>query len=229
VTPLVTSYVRAADDPASQAAYWQPAVSYLRGHLTPSYRVEAVDTAGHWAALYLPRTGIPLARGWFRQDDFPQNELLYDRLGARSYVRWLRRMGVRYVLLTTARPDYSARVEAALVSRGRVPLKPVFRTPALTVYELPSPTPIITGPGAARLNRMDESSIVATVARTGDYRIAVRYSRYWQTSVGCVRRAPDGMIRLAVPRPGPVRLAFSPTAGRAIAALTGRPARSCAR
>ena len=228
VTPLATSYVRAADDPASQAAYWQPAISFLRGHLTPSYRVEAVDTAGHWAALYLPRAGIPLARGWFRQDDFPQNELLYDRLGPRSYVRWLRSMGVRYVLLTTARPDYSARAEAALVGSGRSPLEAVYRTPDLIVYEVPSATPIITGPRPARLSRMGESTIVATIARAGTYRIAVRFSRYWQTSAGCLRRAPDGMISLSVQRPGPVRLRFFPTPGRALAALAGRPARSCA-
>ena len=65
---------------AAQPEYWQPAVNYLSRHLTPSYRVESVDTAGHWAAAYLPRAGIPLTRGWFRQDDFPQNEVLYDQL-----------------------------------------------------------------------------------------------------------------------------------------------------
>jgi hypothetical protein len=229
VTPLAASYVRAAEDPASHAAYWQPAISYLRGHLTPSYRVEAVDTAGHWAALYLPRAGIPLARGWFRQDDFPQNELLYDELGPGSYVRWLRSMGVRYVLLTSARPDYSARAEAALVRGPRSPLIGVFRTLELTVYEVPGATPIITGPAAAEVVKMGESNIVATVARAGTYRVALRFSRYWQPSSGCLKRAPDGMIRLTVPRPGSIRLEFSPTPKRALAALAGRPARSCAR
>jgi hypothetical protein len=228
VTPLATSYVRAADDPASHAQYWQPAVSYLRAHLTPSFRVEAVDTSGHWAALYLPRAGIPLARGWFRQDDFPQNELLYDHVGARSYLRWLHGMGVRFVLLTRARPDYSARAEAALVGGARSPLREVFRTRDLAVYEVPGARRIITGPGTARLSRMDESSIVASVGRGGTYRIAVRFSRYWQTSAGCLARTADGMISLTVPQPGSIRLRFSPTAGGALAALAGRPARSCA-
>jgi len=40
--------------------------------------VEAVDTAEHWPAAYLPDAGIPIVRGWYRQSDFPQNELLYD-------------------------------------------------------------------------------------------------------------------------------------------------------
>jgi hypothetical protein len=229
VTPLAISYVRSAEDPAAHASYWQPAVSYLQEHLTPSYRVEAVDTAGHWAALYLPRAGIPLARGWFRQDDFPQNELLYDRLGAQSYVRWLHSMGVRYVLLTRARPDYSARAEAALVGGPRSTLAPVLRTPNLTVYEVPSPTPIITGPGPARVTKLGETRIAVTVARAGTYRVAVRFSRYWQPSAGCLEKARDGMIRLEAGAPGPIRLHFSPTPTSALAAVAGRSSRSCAR
>jgi hypothetical protein len=227
VTPLATSYVRAADDPAAHAAYWQPAVTYLRGHLAPSYRVEAVDTAGHWAALYLPRAGIPLARGWFRQDDFPQNEALYDDLGPRTYVRWLRSLGVRYVLLTSAQPDYSARAEAAVVRGPRSPLRPVFRTADLTVYEVPAATPIITGPAPARVVKLGESRIVVDVGGAGTYRVAVRFSRYWQPSIGCVTRARDGMISLSAPRGGPIRLDFSPSPARALAALAGRSARSC--
>ena len=67
-------------------------------------------------------------------------------------------MGVRYVLLTMAQLDYSARAEAALVGGARSPLEPVFRTSELTVYELRAATPIITGAGSARVRRMDESS-----------------------------------------------------------------------
>jgi hypothetical protein len=228
VTPLVTSYARGQGDPAAHAAYWQPAVSYLRAHLTPSYRVEAVDTAGHWAALYLPRAGIPLARGWFRQDDFPQNEVLYDDLGPQAYLRWLRGLGVRYVVLTKAAPDYSARAEAAIVGGARSPLRPVFRSLDLTVYEVPGATPIVTGPGVARVLSMSESRIVASVSRPGTYRVAVRASRYWRPSAGCAVRGQDGMIRLAVPRAGRVRLAFAPDPRKALAALAGHAARSCA-
>jgi hypothetical protein len=228
VTPLAVSYARSNGDPAAHAAYWQPAVSYLRSHLTPSYRVEVVDTAGHWAALYLPRAGIPLARGWFRQADFPQNEVLYDDLGPRAYMRWLRGLGVRYVVLTKAAPDYSARAEAAIVGGPRSPLRAVFRTLQLTIYEVPRPTPILTGPAPGRVLAMSESRIDVAVARTGTYRIAVRFSRYWRPSAGCAVRATDGMIRLSVPRPGRVRLTFAPDPGRALAALAGRAARSCA-
>ena len=109
---------------------------FLERNLTPSYRVEVVDTTGHWGAVYLPKAGIPLARGWFRQDDFPENQLLYSALGPRAYTRWLRSLGVRYVVLTSAPVDYSARGEAAVVRGGRAPLRPVFATRQLTVFEL---------------------------------------------------------------------------------------------
>ena len=118
VTPLAASFAHATGDPAAKARYWTPAIRYLHRHLGPSYRVEAVDTEGHWAAVYLPRAGIPLTRGWFRQDDFPQNEVLYDNLTGATYRAWLRSLGVRYVVLTDAPTDYSAKREALLIQSG---------------------------------------------------------------------------------------------------------------
>ncbi len=88
---------------------------------------------------------------------------------------------------------------------------------------------MITGPGRGRVLTMSESRIVLRVFRPGTYRLAVRFSRYLTPSVGCAVRGPDGMIRLSLPRAGLVRLAFAPDAGRALAALTGHAARSCAR
>ena len=127
---------------------WPAAISWVHAHLGADYRVEAVDTQGHWPAVYLADAGIPLARGWFRQDDFPQNQVLYSKLGAAAYLGWLRGLGVKYVVLSDAPPDYSARAEAALVSGGRAGLEPVFSTQTLTVYAVPNPQPIVTGPGA---------------------------------------------------------------------------------
>jgi len=229
MSPRSPSATRArSGDPAAHAAYWQPAVTFLRAHLTPSYRVEAVDTAGHWAALYLPRANIPLARGWFRQDDFPQNEVLYDHLGPQAYLGWLRRLGVRYVVLTKAAPDYSAKAEAQIVGGPRSPLRAVFWSAQLTVYEVPAARPIVTGPGSARVLSMSESRIVVAVTRPGTYRVAVRASRYWQPSVGCATRGSDGMILWTIPRAGRAHLAFAPGPGKALAALAGGKARSCA-
>jgi hypothetical protein len=227
VTPLAASYVQAEDGAAAHEAYWAPAVSFLHAHLTPSYRVEAVDTTGHWPALYLARADIPLARGWFRQNDFPQNEVLYDDLGAKAYLDWLRGLGVRYVVLTDSPVDYSARGEAALLRSGRSGLQPVYRAAHLTVYAVPRPTPILTGPPGGRVVAMTESRIVVSVRRAGDYRLAVRFSRYWQPSAGCATELKDGMTRLSLPRAGRASLKFAPGPGSALSALTGGPTRSC--
>src|SRR5207244_11474733 len=101
VTPRAANFTHSrSGGHDAQPTYWQPAITYLHAHLGPSYRVEAVDTLGHWAAVYLPDARIPLARGWYRQDDFPQNDVLYGKLGRGAYLSWLHRLAVRYVVLT---------------------------------------------------------------------------------------------------------------------------------
>jgi len=223
VTPLAASYAKGAADPASStAAYWAPAVRFLQQNLTPSYRVEVVDTTGHWGAVYLPKAGIPLARGWFRQDDFPENQLLYSALGPRAYTRWLRSLGVRYVVLTSAPVDYSARGEEAVVMSGQTPLRPVFTTSELAVFELDGARRIVTGPGKASVVRLTQSHAVLRLGRPGTYRVAIRYSPYWKSSTGCVWNGSDGMMRLVTPRAGTITLGFDVDAQRALTTLAGR-------
>ena len=78
-----------------------------------------------------PSNGIPIVRGWYRQADFPENELLYDaKLSPGHYRAWLRQLGVRYVVISDAPPDYSSQVEAQLIRSGRSGLVPVFRAAA---------------------------------------------------------------------------------------------------
>jgi hypothetical protein len=220
-TPLAYSFVHTASDPSASAAYWQPAIGFLHRELTPAYRVEAVDTAGHWEAVYLAQAGIPIVRGWFRQDDFPENELLYDPLGARSYLAWLHHFGVRYVVLTDAPLDYSARTEAALLRSGHSGLRPVFRTKDVTIFAVPSPAPIVTGPANPQVLSLGDSSIVLSLARPGTYRVAVNYSPYMSAPNACIRESPDGMIDLQAQKAGVLDLAFTLTASHALAAIAG--------
>lgn len=220
-TPLAYSFVRTSSDPSASAAYWRPVVAFLHRELTPAYRVEAVDTAGHWGAVYLARARIPIVRGWFRQDDFPQNELLYDSLGPRAYLAWLHRLGVRYVVLTNAPLDYSARREAKLLRSGRSGLVAVFRTSDVTVFAVPSPVPIVTGPADPQVLALDDSSIVLALARPGTYRVALHYSPYMAAKGACIRESSDGMIDLQARRPGVLTLAFTVTAAHALAAISG--------
>jgi hypothetical protein len=220
VTPLAASYLHGRADSTAQAATWTGPVAYLRTHLRPGYRVEAVDTAAHWPALYLAAADLPLARGWFRQDDFPLNAVLYSELGPGAYLRWLRSLGVAFVVLTDAPADYSARAEARLVASGRAGLEPVYLDGPVTVYRVPRPRPIVTGPASPRVLRLSESRLRLRVGG-GTVRIAVRWSPYWRASDGCLSKGPDGMLRLRTLRPRTVGIAFRVDASRLLGALAG--------
>jgi hypothetical protein len=222
VTPIAGQYFKGRSDPATKAAYWSPAVTFLRHHLTPAYRVEAVDTTGHWAAVYLAEAEIPLARGGFRQDDFPQNELLYDDLAPGAYLQWLRTLGVRYVVLANAPTDYSARGEAALLRSGQSGLPPVFRTRDLTIFEVPDARPILTGPRGGKVLRLTATRLIVDLPRRGEYRLAVRFSPFWHADNACLSRRADGMTTLTPQRPGRLELSFRVNAGSALAAVGGR-------
>ena len=225
LTPTVFNIVHGQSDPAATRAYWAPAISYLRGHLTPSYRVEVVDTTGHWAAAYLAEAQIPIARGGYRQDDFPQNKLLYDELGPSAYLAWLRRLGVRYVVLTSAPPDYSARGEADLLRSGRSGLRQVYARPNLRIFEVPSPKPILEG---GRVLAVTATRIAVDLPHAGAYRLAVRYSPYWHAENACLSQRTDGMTTVASDQPGRLQLRFHVSAGRALAtAVVGARSEIC--
>jgi hypothetical protein len=227
LTPLVASFARGEGDPGAAPAYWTPAVHFLHRHLSPDYRVEVVDTSRHWAAVYLPEAGIPLVRGWYRQADFPANALLYDRFGPHAYVRWLRSLGVRYVVRTDAPPDYSAEAESDLLAGGHSGLRVAFRSAHETVYRVPRPRALVTGPGGAHVTAMTEAGMRIVVVAPGRYRVAVRYSPYWHTEQGCVERRTDGMVGLALPRSGPVELNFQLGPTRMLKTLIGQTERRC--
>ena len=221
LTPLASSYVNSQSDVTATAKAWPAAIHFLHYRLGRNYRVEAVDTRGHWPAVYLADAGIPLARGWFRQDDFPQNQLLYSKLGPAQYLAWLRGLGVRFVILSDAPPDYSSRAEATLVASGRAGLVPVLATQSLTIYEVPNAQPILTGPGDPRIESLTESRMTVSVAQAGRYRLAVRWSPYWRASSGCLTKGKDGMLRLVTFGPADVQLRFDVNAERALDELTG--------
>ena len=156
--------------------------------------------------------------------------MLYDDLGPKAYLDWLRRLGVRYVVLTDAPPDYSARGEAALLRSGRDPLRPVFRAVHLTVLALPRRDADPARAAGARVLSMRESRIVRLLPPGR----AATASRFASRATGSRRRAArpgrsDGMIRLTVARPGDVALKFAPLPPEALDALTGAASRSCAR
>jgi hypothetical protein len=173
---------------------WLPALAFLQRHEGPNFRVEVVPTAEHWEAYYVPAAGFALARGWYRQLDLAQNPLLYgERIAAPAYRAWLRRLGIRYVLLPRAGLDGSgARPEAALLASGASGLRPAFSDLLWTIYELPRATPILSGPAAARLTELGHARIAGWTATPGDYTLRVRYMPYWRVVSGAVCVAPRG-------------------------------------
>jgi hypothetical protein len=227
VSPLAAGWARGSEDVSARARVWWAPVSYLHQHLRPGYRVEAVDTTDHWPAYYLASAKIPLARGWFRQDDFPFDALLYRHrtLAPAQYLGWLRRLGVAYVVLTRSPPDYSSRAEARLVRSGRANLHRVFSTRTISIYAVPRPQPIVRGPGRPTVLAFRESRLVIRVSRAGTYGVAVRWSPYWHASAGCLARSRDGMVELQMHRPATVHIAFDVNASSLLAALAGQSPR----
>ncbi|MBD0328924.1 MAG: hypothetical protein ICV64_02320 [Thermoleophilia bacterium] len=217
---------RTKDARTADAAFWEPALAFLRSHSTPDYRVEVVPTFGHWEAYWVPRAGFALARGWYRQLDLAQNPQLYrDPLSAREYERWLRRLGVRYVLLPDARlGPLGADREAELLMSGRGGLRRVFADGTWTIFELPRATPIMTGPAPARIHRFGHERIEATVGAPGVYRLRVRHTPYWRSPPGvCLRPAPGGATSVLASRAGRFTLMLAESPGALLRSALREP------
>jgi hypothetical protein len=234
VGPQVRDAYSAWNNPAAKASYWKPAIRFLeeRSRDVAGYRVQAVATWGHWDAYYIAGQRVPLARGWFRQEDFPQNSVLYDRnLTAEAYQSWLRALGVRYVLLPDAPLDFSSTGEARLLRSGRSGLVVVERTKHWTFFELPAATPIVTAPPGmeGQLVRLGQKQVEVWTSAPGRYEIRVRYSPYWRAVPAwtCISRTPSGMTAIEVPTRGYVKLEIDPDAASVAANTVSDAGHKC--
>lgn len=232
VLPAVTGWRTAARAEAADAAFWQPVLDFLAAHPDTDHRVEVVATADNWEAWYVARAGVPLARGWFRQDDFPVNDTLYDDpLTPAAYRAWMDATAVRYVFLSTDPLDYTARREAELLRGGRSGLRVVARSGAWTVYERPDAAALVT-PAGARVTRLGSDRIRLRVERPGTYRVSLRYTPYMRVSGGgtgaCLAPAAPWGTLLTAPATGDVELRFRVTPARAVRAAVGWGDAGCA-
>jgi len=218
VGPYVATVI-SRSDPAAQASFWTPLLRYVAVHSARDYRIEVVPTINHWEAYYVPRAGFAIARGWYQQLDNGENPGLNRRgLTAPSYRSWLRSVGVRFVVLAKDAIAAGSVAEARLLRSGSSGLVRVFAASDGSVYELPRPTPIITGPGRAAVTGLSFSTVDGWTAGRGDYLLRVHYTPLWRVRAGalCPRRAAGGMTLLDVRRPGPFRLRAAETAGTVI-------------
>ncbi len=221
--PAVAGWRTATESRAQDESFWYPVIAWVAEHPEPDQRVQVVATADNWEAYYLARRDVPLARGWFRQDDFPANAVLYGPLTARSYESWLRRTGVHYVFLPDDPLDYSARNEAELLRSGRSGLREVAQVGGWTVFELPRPTPIATPADGISIVSLTSDAVTLRVERPGTYRLRLRYTPYWSVEQGyacATPREPWG-TDLRVTSPGVVRLSFDVRLGTFVGAVLG--------
>ena len=234
--PAVAGWSTASASRADREEYWYPVIAFLDRHHDPNHRVEVVATADNWEAFHLARRGVPLARGWFRQDDFPGNAVLYEPLTPRAYEEWLRRVGVRYVFLPDDPLDYSGRNEAKLLRDGASGLDRVAKVGGWTVYELPDPTPIATPtgrqehpPDAVEVLSMTSDSMTLRVAGPGRYRLRLSYTPYWRVVRGlaCVGPAEPSGTEIRTVGAGVITLSFRVRLGKLVGAVLGSE-NSCA-
>jgi hypothetical protein len=201
--------VAARTDKSANPSFWSPLIGYVERHSSTDYRVEAVPTVNHWESYYLPKAGLPIARGWYEQLDAGDNPLLYRRpLTPRIYRTWLRSVGVRYVVLADTTPAPEGAAERGLLLSGLSGLRKVFTAPTGAVYELPRPTPILTGNAPAAISSDTHTGISGFVASPGLYLLRLHYSPYWKLTRGalCLRRAPRDMTLLEAKAAGPFAL-----------------------
>jgi hypothetical protein len=206
--------VRTADDNGEvTTAYFQPLISYLGRQSGPPFRIEITFTLFHWEA-YVMAPRFPLARGWERQLDIKYNGIFYGGpLTPATYEAWLHQLAVRFVAVSDAELDYSAKGEVALIDRGLPYLRLVLRSRHWRVYEVRHATAIVQG--AATLTTLGANYLQLNANRTGTAFIRVRYSPYWAVVQGSGCVAPDGdFTKLVVRRPGPIRVAIRFSLGR---------------
>jgi hypothetical protein len=230
VAPYAAPAIEGTDLRPAHRAFWGPAIEFLESS-SPNYRVEVVPTFDHWEAYWLPSAGIPIARGWYRQIDMAQNKLFYQRpLAAPSYRDWLRRMGVRFVVLPHTRLGQKGeKREAALLRSGLSGLRPVFLDGRVTIYELPRPDPILNGPGVPRITYLDHSRVAGRLTKAGTFALKIRYTRYWTVRTGavCVERGTGGMTRIKATRRGRFVLRVPENPDDLVGFLVGRPGAHC--
>ena len=204
-------------DNTTSTAFYAPLVRFLhRQASVPGavpFRTEIPFTQFHWEA-YAVASRFSLARGWERQLDIHDNHIFYGgRLTAGSYDRWLHANAVRFVAISDANPDYSARAEVKLIDHGLAYLRLVFRSRHWRVYQLHDATPIVQGP--ATLQTLGPDSLTLHASRPGNVIVHLRFTSYWALAQGSGCVAPDGdMTRLTLRRGGEVRLVSRFSLGR---------------
>jgi hypothetical protein len=211
--PAVRDWLRAHDDPSTEAAYYQPVADFLapRG---PA-RVEVPFTQSHGEAFHLARR-LPIARGWERQVDRDRNRVFYEgRLTPERYAVWLRTNAIGYVAVPLRLPmDASAEEEKTLALSHPRSLREVFRSEDWRVFATTDAQPLADG--RATVTEVKPEGFVLNTPQPGTSTIRIRFTPYWALldGDGCVEPAPGGWTRLRIRSAGRVEVGTRFALGR---------------
>ena len=214
----------------SKSAFWSRLWPALERNIVPGSRIELVDTSNHQGDYYLPAMGFTIARGWFRQDDFPQNQIFYGQqaLTQSQYLSWLRRSGVSLVVLPPGPYDFSSVGEAQLISSGKSGLLPIAEIGRARIFKVPDPASVVRAPGGTYIGaKIGLDSVTINVLVPGTYNLSLFYSPYFKTSGGTVCANAEGMTTWIINNPGPHRLIFDLSVRKVIEVLTGGANSGC--
>jgi hypothetical protein len=223
-SPAVRDSIAGQVDGTASTGYYAPLLHFLARQAsvpgTAPFRTEIPFTQFHWES-YEIATRFSLARGWERQLDIRDNPLFYHgELTADRYRRWLHDDAVRYVAISDATPDYSARDEVRLIDAGLPYLHLVFRSRHWRVYRVAHATPIVQPP--AVLQHLGADSLTMRVSRPATFTVRVHFTPYWSLTRGSGCVAPHGQwTQITARRAGELKLVPSFSLGR-VGATTPR-------
>ncbi|MFY9487646.1 MAG: hypothetical protein WAP35_02975 [Solirubrobacterales bacterium] len=206
-------------DDTADPQYFAPVNQFL-DRQDPSRRevVEIVFTRNHFEAAYVANRR-PIARGWERQLDTKYNAIFYeDDLTHNSYAQWLIENNVRWVALSRATPDYSARLEAELIRKGLPYLDLSATLRDWRIYRVTLPR---GGGIEPQFGSDPQQGFQIQPERYGASVTRVRWQRFLRPSVGCIRATDEGYLEILLPDKPPVGSA-APT-GPSGDAVSSRP------
>jgi hypothetical protein len=212
-----------ASDSSSRAGFYQALITRLKeqrisaGPFARGERVEVVDTANHWATVYL--SSESLARGWDRQADNSDNPIFYQRgaLSANSYHSWLSQLAVGWVALPTAPLDYASVEEGQLIDKGLSYLQLTWSNTHWKLYRVTDASPLATG---GQVTAVTGHSISIVTQGPGVVSLRLRWSPYLvvddpvthEAVSACITNA-DGWVQVSLPRAETVELTSQFTPG----------------
>jgi hypothetical protein len=224
LSPAVRDVARSLGDESTRSTYYEPLARWLHANGGTGSRIEVPFTSGHWETAYLA-PDFELARGWLRQLDRTRNGLFYEgTLTHRRYESWLRQNGIRFVALSDAAPDYSAKRERRLILSGPSYLRPVAELPHWRIYQVRGSLPLVEGRdgASARLMKIGPESFALDVRRPGRFVVRMRATPFWKLSggPGCIGKAGRWTL-VRADRPGPLRISIRFSLARAGRSATG--------